>query len=432
LEVIVRSRTGLTALVTLVLAAAVACAPGTAGRSGSSAAPPTAGQDAMRPASATVARSSPKQSRAQFEQLLGLHTLLAVRQMRAVVAATPELQRAVDAAQQENTVALGNLAASAYGGAQADRFTPLWQRHLADLLTYAKGVADTNTSATQAARAALLADADAYGSWLASASRGRVQASDAAAGVRMHVVELMRQTDAYAARNYQRAYRIEREAYEHMFSAGAALVKASVTPEVAVGLDTPPEKLRSAFAMLLGEHLELIVEAQRATFAGSQEFQAAAAQVNANTTALTKAMGAIVGPKKAAEFQTAWGNHVEGLMAYTAATASNDQAGKTVARQNLDGFAARLGLFFSDVVRNVLAADLVTDAITAHDAHLVDHVDAYAAKDYTRAQQLELEGYRQMLGVANTLVGAIQRTVRPQLPVGGPQTGGGGMACRRR
>ena len=140
--------------------------------------------------------------------------------------------------------------------------------------------------------------------------------------------------------------------------------------------------------MLLGEHMELIVEAQRASFAGAPQFQAAAAQVNANTTALTKAMAAIVGPTKAAEFQDAWANHVQGLLAYTAAAAGNDQ-------------------------------------------HLIDHVDAYAAKDYPRAQQMELEGYQQMLEVANTLVGAIQRTVKPQLPVGGSKTGGG-MACRRR
>jgi hypothetical protein len=118
-------------------------------------------------------------------------------------------------------------------------------------------------------------------------------------------------------------------------------------------------------------------------------------------------------------------------MAYTAAVADKDESAKTVATQNLDGFAERLGLYFSDVVRNVLAADPVTEAITAHDQHLINQVDAYAAKDYARAQQLELEGYQQMLGVANTLVTAIQRTVKPQLPVGGSKTGGGGMACRR-
>jgi sortase (surface protein transpeptidase) len=117
-------------------------------------------------------------------------------------------------------------------------------------------------------------------------------------------------------------------------------------------------------------------------------------------------------------------------MAYTAAVAGNDQAAKTVAKQNLEGFAERLGLYFSDVVRNMLAADPVTDAITAHDQHLINHVDAYAAKDYTRAQQLELEGYQQMLGVANTLVGAIQRTVKPRLPVGGSSTVATGASDR--
>jgi hypothetical protein len=39
-------------------------------------------------------------------------------------------------------------------------------------------------------------------------------------------------------------------------------------------------------------------------------------------------VAAIVGPTKAKEFQTAWANHVEGLMAHTAAVAGNDQAAK--------------------------------------------------------------------------------------------------------
>jgi hypothetical protein len=429
----VRSRTSLVALITILLAAAVGCGPGVVGHSDSSAAPPEDNHHAMRLAAATAAQASPRQVRAQFEQLLGLHAVLAVRQMRsAIAAAAPDLGQAAGASLQQNTDALSRLVTSAYGSAQADRFTPLWQRHLDDLMAYAKAVAGNASSVKEGARAASLADADAYGSWLAGASKGRVQADDAAAGVRMHLKALMAQADAYAARDYAKAYRIERAAYEHMFTAGTTVAKASLTPEVAVGLDAPPERLRSAFAMLLGEHLELVVDAQRATFAGSPEFDAAAAQVNANTTALTKAMAGIVGPNKAAEFQTAWANHVEGLMAYTAAVAGNDQAAKTAARQNLDGFAERLGLYFSGVVRNVLAADPLTDAITAHDTHLIDHVDAYAAKDYTKAQQLELEGYQQMLGVANTLVDAIQRTVKPRLPVGGSKTGGGGTAHWRR
>jgi hypothetical protein len=45
---------------------------------------------------------------------------------------------------------------------------------------------------------------------------------------------------------------------------------------------------------------------------------------------------------------------------------------------------------------------------------------------------MERAGYQQMMGVAGTLVSAIQKTVKPQLPVGGSQTGGGGTANRRR
>ncbi|HZA82547.1 MAG TPA: hypothetical protein VFC13_13930 [Actinomycetes bacterium] len=238
----------------------------------------------------------------------------------------------------------------------------------------------------------------------------------------------MGQIDAYAAKDYGQAYKLERNVYQGTFTAGTTLAKASVSPTEAARLDAAPEQLRSAFAMLLGEHMELIVDAQRAAFGGAEQFDAAAAQINANTTTPTKALAGIVGPAKAAEFQKAWANHVEGLIAYSSATVANDQAAKTAAKENLDGFAERLALFLSEVVRNVLATDPLTDAIAAHDQHLIDQVDAYAAKDYAKAQQIQDEGYQQMVGVANVLVDAIQKVMQAQQPAGGVKTGGGGTA----
>jgi hypothetical protein len=430
----VRLRLGLVSLVIFVLAAAAACDSHKPSRSSS---PPStqAGHPAGHTATPTTvvpANASPKQLRAQFEQLLGQHALLAVRLMRSVVAPAPDLRQVADTALRDNTDALSQLVTTAYGRANGGRFTQLWQRHVTDLLAYANGVAAKDASARQAARTALLADAEAYGSWLTQASDGRVRASEAVRAVQMHIQELMTQADAYAARDYDRAYRIQRQAYEHMFTAGAGLAKASLTPELAVGFDAPPEQLRSAFAMLLGEHMELIIDAQRATFAGAPEFRAAAAQVNANSSALTKGMGAIVGPRKAAEFQSAWANHVEGLLAYSTAVASNDQAAKAVAQENLRGVAQRLALYLSDIVRNQLPLEPLTKALGEHDTHLIDQVDAWAAKRYDQAAEMERDGYLQMLGVADTLVGAIQKTVKPRLPVGGSQTGGGGTAHWRR
>jgi hypothetical protein len=374
---------------------------------------------------------TPRDQRSQYEQFLGEHTMLAVRFMRSVVTGPPQLKDALGASLQANTEALTQLIGATYGAGASGRFQQLWQSHVNALASYASGVANNDANAKQAARTALMNYCNAHGAWFAQASKGRVEAGVAAAGVRQHVDELMRQLDVYAAHNYGEAYRIQRMAYEHMFIAGATMAKASVTPELAVGFDTPPEKLRSAFSMLLGEHMQLIIDAQRAAFASSQEFKGAAAQVNANTTAITQAMGAILGPRKGAEFQTAWANHVDGLMAYTSAVAGMNDVGKESAKRNLDTFANRLALYFSDVVNNQLPVEPLTQAVTMHDSHLISQVDAYAAKDYAKAQETENSGYQQMLGVANTLVGAIQRTVKPGLPVGGSKTGGGGTTHHR-
>jgi hypothetical protein len=100
-----------------------------------------------------------------------------------------------------------------------------------------------------------------------------------------------------------------------------------------------------------------------------------------------------------------------------------------VATQNLDRFAERLALHFSDIVNNTLAADPLTQAITAHDQHLIDHVDAHATKDYPKAHQMELDGYGQMLGWPTPWW---VRSADGQAPAAGRRAQTGGTACRRR
>jgi hypothetical protein len=427
---IVRSRTGPIILVILVLAAA--CDSQTTRQSSSPSSTQTQAGGDHEEHHSVAAATTPKQLAAQLEQYFAVHTLLALRQTRSVLTANASYREAADHELEEYTEELSEVVGGAYGDAQGDRFKQVWERTTADVGAYADAVAGKDASAKEQARAALEADANAYGSWLAEASKGRAKAADGAAELRTHVQQVMDHADAYAGHDYDRAYRIERDAYEHMFAAGTSLAKAGETPKAAATLDAPAEKLRAAFAMLLGEHMQLIIDAQRATFAGAAEFNAAAAQVNANTAALTKGMGAIVGPKKAVEFQSAWAEHVEGLLDYSTAVASNDQAEQALVREKMRGYGARLALYLSDVVRNELPLEPITQALGAHDQHLVDQINAYAAKRYDQAQEMEVDGYGQMLNVANTLVAAIQRTVKPQLPVGGSQTGGGGTAHWRR
>ena len=422
-----RVRAGLTALVTVVLAAAAGCTSGGDAASRSAAAATSTTHHVTTPA-ALGPDATPREVRARFEQLLGQHALLAVRQGRSEVAMLPDLKRVVDASLDANAGALEQLVGVTYDGAKAAEFEQLWEGYTGELAAYAQASATGNSTRAEEARAALLDHCDDWGAWLEEASAGRVQAGTATKNAQARVEQLTQQVDAYADRDYDKAYKLERQTYEGTYGTGTTLALSSLPAKKAASLDKAPENLRSAFAMLLGEHMELVVDAQRATFAGSPEFDAAAAQVNANTATLTKAMSGIVGPKKAAEFEKAWANHVEGLMDYTAAVAAKDEAAKTVAKENLDAFAERLALYFSDVVRNVLTTDPLTQAITAHDAHLINQADAFAAKDYARAQQVQDEGFTQMVGVANVLVDAIEKVMTKSLPAGGSKTGGGGTA----
>jgi hypothetical protein len=426
----VRSRTGPIILAVVLFAAAAACDSWTSKQASAPASTQAGGHTEHQGGVAPAA--TPKELAAQLQQYFAVHTLLALRHTRSVLTANPAYREAADHELEEYTEELSEIVAGTYGDAQGDRFKEVWEQATAHAAAYAEAVGAKDDAARDKARQALLADADAYGSWLEGASDGRAAAGDAAVQLRTHVRQLMDHADAYAAQDYQRAYRLERDAYEHMFAAGTALARAGVAPKAAATLEEPVEKLRAAFAMLLGEHMQLIIDAQRATFAGAPEFKAAAAQVNANTEALTKGMGAIVGPKKAEEFQSAWAEHVEGLLDYSTALAGGDDAERAVVREKMRGYGARLALYLSDIVRNELPLEPITEALGAHDQHLVDQIDAYAAKRFDEAQEKEVEGYGQMLGVANTLVGAIQRTVKPQLPVGGSQTGGGSTENRRR
>ena len=229
-----RSRTGLVALVIFVLVVGVACTSGSASRSSSPASPTTAAHHATdTTGTAAAATASPKELGAQFEQLLGQHALLAMRLARSEVMNASDFGQVAETSLEANTDALSQLVGTAYDDTQGDRFKQLWQGYVTDLSAYANGVASQDASAKQAARADLMAYCDDYGAWLAGASNGQVRAGDAVRTARTRVVGLIKQVDAYAADDYGQAYKIERQAYQSTFTAGATLAKASVTPKAA-------------------------------------------------------------------------------------------------------------------------------------------------------------------------------------------------------
>ena len=154
-------------------------------------------------------------------------------------------------------------------------------------------------------------------------------------------------TDAYAARDYATAYRIERVDYERQFALGtviaAGIEDARRTPNGQ--LDGP---LRGCGPReLLGEHMQLVVDAMGAALRGGPEFKADAAQVNADTKQLAGAFGVLFGPQSGAKFTSVWGDHVDALVSYSGAVAAKDQKAMDQALAQLAAFERHLSAFLS-------------------------------------------------------------------------------------
>jgi hypothetical protein len=172
----------------------------------------------------------------------------------------------------------------------------------------------------------------------------------------------------------------------------------------------------------------LVVDVTRAAATNAPDFSAAGQAVNGNTRDLAAAVDSLFGAPAAKGFQTLWAYHVDQLVAYSAATSARDASRQEQARTNLHDFESRMSAFLETATGKRLPSTALTQALLAHDQMLLRHADAFAAKDYGTAHDIAYESYQHMTELARQLADAFGATVAARLPVGGPQTGYGGLA----
>jgi hypothetical protein len=140
------------------------------------------------------------------------------------------------------------------------------------------------------------------------------------------------------------------------------------------------------------------------------------------------AVDSLYGDKPASQFQNLWADHVDALMTYTSATVDSDKAAADDAEARLRAFEPALAKFLAGATQSQLGAQALARAYFEHDQMLVSEINAYHSKDYNQAHQLSYQAYDQMFDLAAQLSHAIGVTLGKNLPKGGSQTGGGGMA----
>jgi len=168
--------------------------------------------------------------------------------------------------------------------------------------------------------------------------------------------------------------------------------------------------LRVTLDRLLGEHALLAIDATRAGLDGSKSFTAIAKSLDGNSVDLANAIGSIYGPKARNQFLNGtygWRAHIRFFVDYTLATAKGDKAGQAKAVSNLKGYIASSSAFFAGATG--LPLKTLTAAFTEHIMELKGQVDAYHARQYTKATALTRKAYAHMFMMGDALAGAISK-----------------------
>jgi hypothetical protein len=383
-----------------------------------------------RRADATVRAAAPAASEQalRLQALLGQHSILAADFMRGRIRGDEDFAQAANAALGKNTDAMTRLIGDLFGEAAAKRFAELWAKHVVELFTYARGLADQDDAVRAEAREQLIKYEEDLASFFVDASGGRLTTDAANRAMAMHVDHLLTQADAYAAGDYPTANRIYREAYQHAYDLGATVAGALLPPKDAAALRAPTWRLRSQLGKLLAEHVVLVEDVTRAAATNSPDFTAAGQLVNGNTRDLATAMDSLFGTAAAKDFQSLWADHIDQLVAYAAAVTAQDSARRDQARAELRDFESRMAAFLETATGKRLTAGALANALLSHDQMLLRHADAFAAKDYGTAHDIAYQTYDHMFELARQLADGFGATVASRLPVGGVQTGHGGLA----
>lgn len=178
---------------------------------------------------------------------------------------------------------------------------------------------------------------------------------------------------------------------------GTTAPKVSVTgaaPQLLVTLDAG-----------LKEHVYLAGLATENALGGrTAGFEAAAAALDENSVALSKAIGSVFGADAEKAFLPLWRSHIGFVVDYTSNFGNKAKQDKAVA--DLLGYTETFGAFLSGAmpaITKTAAADLVKQHILT----LKDVIDAQQAKDFAKADAMLREAAHHMGMISTALADAI-------------------------
>lgn len=346
--------------------------------------------------------------RVTLDNLLGEHAVLAILAMEKGYDNAPDYT-AVASELNQNTKDLTNAIASVYGTQAGDAFNKMWSAHIGFFVDYVTATAKGDSAGQQAALNNLEQYKQQFSQFLASANPN-LNATTLAAGLQVHVNELITTFTDYVNKDYAGAENEMVQAYSHMFMTGDALSAAMVKqfPQKFGNQSTATSAadLRVTLDKLLGLHADLALIAMQDGYTGAPDFSAVANVLNQNTTDLTGAITSVYGTEAGAAFNKIWSNHIGYFVDYVTATVKNDAAAKQTALDNLANYKTDFSNFLAQANPNLDATSLA-DGLQTHINQLIGSFNDYTNKDYTDAESQYVAAYNHMFMTGDGLSAAI-------------------------
>ena len=328
--------------------------------------------------------------RAGLTTLLPEHVFLAGAAISTAVQAGGDLEappvKSAVATLDANSVALSEAIGSVYGDEAGAQFLELWRKHIGFFVDYTLGGATGDMAKQDAAKQKLDQYRADFGAFVESATGGELSADAVAEDLQMHVNTLIEAIDAVLAGSPD-VYTKLKAAADHMPGTAAALAGAIVTqkPDTFSGdAGSSASELRAGLTHLLQEHVYLAGLAINQAVADGGNLEApatadAVAALDANSVALSEAIGSVYGDEAGAQFLDLWRKHIGFFVDYTLGGATSDMAKQDAAKQKLDDYRADFGAFVESATGGELSADAVADDLQMHVNTLIEAIDAVLA-----------------------------------------------------
>lgn len=174
-----------------------------------------------------------------------------------------------------------------------------------------------------------------------------------------------------------------------------------------VTVSTPAADLRATLDHYLSEHAYLAVVTMQKGLEGGEDFEQAAAALQANTKDLSGAVGSVYGEEAGSQFEDLWSEHIGYFVDYVKATAEDDEEGRQAALENLDDYRQDFSSFMESATGERLEASALAEGLQMHVDQLVGAFDSYEEGDFDEAYENLRMSIEHMYGVGKGLSTAI-------------------------